>query len=107
MNDKLGRDDLDILASMSNLAGYYNKLGHSKRAAEIEQDCWQLKKEKLGRDHLETLTSMSNLAGYYDKPEDSQQAAEMAKECWRMTEDKLGGRSPKHAHLDGRAREIL
>lgn len=36
---KLGEDHLDTLISISNLIGYYDRLGESGKAAEIEEQC--------------------------------------------------------------------
>ncbi|KAM0714701.1 hypothetical protein Q7P37_009718 [Cladosporium fusiforme] len=86
----LGADHPDTLTSMSNLAGYYDRLGDSRQAAEMGEECWRTRKAKLGADHPHTLTSMSNLAWYYYRLGDSRQAAEMGEECWRMRKAKLG-----------------
>jgi hypothetical protein len=68
---------------MSKLAGYYDRLGDSGRAAKMGEECWRTRKAKLGADHPHTLTSMSKLAGYYDRLGDSGRAAKMGEECLR------------------------
>jgi hypothetical protein len=92
---KLGPDHPHALTSMSNLAGYYDGLGDTRRAAKMEEECWRLTKAKLGADHPHALTSMNNLAIYYNRLGDSGRAAEMEEECWRLTKAKLGADHPE------------
>jgi hypothetical protein len=79
---------------MSNLASYYDRLGDSRRAADMEEECWRLRKAKLGADHPSALTSMSKLASYYNRLGDSRRAADMEEECWRLKKAKLGADRP-------------
>jgi hypothetical protein len=94
MKAKLGADHPDTLISMSKLAGYYDGLGDSGRAAKMGEECWRTRKAKLGADHPDTLTSMCNLAGYYDRLGDSGRAAKMGEECSRLMKAKLGEDHP-------------
>lgn len=80
----LGADHPDTLASMGSLAGYYDRLGDTRRATEMGEECWQMRKAKLGADHPHTLVSMGNLAGYYDRLGEGRRAAEMEERCLRM-----------------------
>ena len=91
---KLGEDHPHTLTSISKLAGYYDRLGDSGRAAEMEERCWEITKMKLGEDHPHTLATMSNLAGYYGRLGDSGRAAEMGERCWEMRKAKLGEDHP-------------
>lgn len=75
--ERLGDEDPYTLGSMNNLAGYYDRLGDSKKAAEIGEQCWEARKKALGERHPDALGSMSNLAGYYDRLGDSKRAAEI------------------------------
>jgi hypothetical protein len=54
----LGEEHRDTLVSISNLAGYYDRLGDSGRAAEIGEQCWAASQRVLGEEHLDTLVSM-------------------------------------------------
>ncbi|KAF2719982.1 hypothetical protein K431DRAFT_295506 [Polychaeton citri CBS 116435] len=90
----LGDDHPDTLASMNNLAGYFDKLGDSRRAAEMGERCWEACKMQLSEDHPRTLASMNNLAGYFDKLGDSRRAAEMGERCWETCKTQLGEDHP-------------
>ena len=82
---KLGEDHPNTLVSIGKLAGYYDGLRDSRRAAEIGERYWKVMKAKLGEDHPHTLVSISNLAGYYDGLGDSRRAAEMEERHRAMT----------------------
>lgn len=77
MKKKLGEEHPETLISMSNLAGYYDRLGRSGDAARIGEECWEIMKEKLGEEHPNTLTLMGNLASYYDRLGRSEDAARL------------------------------
>ena len=46
----LGEEQPDTLISMNNLAGYYNRLGDSKKAAEMGEQCWDTRNRVLGEE---------------------------------------------------------
>ena len=78
---ELGDDHTDTLTSMSNLAGYYRRLGESSKAAETEERCWEMRKKALGEDHPETLISMGHLASYLRSQGPNASAIRLQEDC--------------------------
>ena len=57
---RLGEDHPHTLVSMSNLAWYYNRLGDSRKAAEMGKRCWEMKKTISRRYHPDSLSPLEN-----------------------------------------------
>ncbi|TKA72742.1 hypothetical protein B0A55_09954 [Friedmanniomyces simplex] len=56
--NKLGEDHPDTLVSVGELAGYYNRLGDSRRAVVMEEERWKIRdKFKESRISLPLLSS--------------------------------------------------
>jgi hypothetical protein len=55
IRQKLGEDHPHALTSMCKLAGYYDRLGQSDRAAELGERVLGKTKQKLGEDHPHAL----------------------------------------------------
>jgi tetratricopeptide (TPR) repeat protein len=62
---KLGPDDPDTLASMTNLAMVYMQVDRLDLALQLLEEALTRKKAVLGPDHPSTLRSMNNLAAAY------------------------------------------
>jgi tetratricopeptide (TPR) repeat protein len=65
MKARLGRDHLDTIRVMNNLAISYAALGRHAEAIKLCEQTLALRKARLGPDHPETLASMNNLAISY------------------------------------------
>ena len=62
LEQSLGADHPDTLASMNNLAFAYQSAGQLTKALALHEETLAKRKAKLGLDHPDTLTSMNNLA---------------------------------------------
>jgi len=87
---QLGRDHLDTLASMNNLAESYRALGWHAEAFKLREETLQLRKAKLGPDHPDTLESMMNLARSYGADGQYAEALKLLKETLQLQKAKLG-----------------
>jgi tetratricopeptide (TPR) repeat protein len=61
----LGRKDVDILSSLSQLASIYGSQGRWTEKEKIEIEVLETQHRVLGEEHPDTLTSMNNLALTY------------------------------------------
>jgi hypothetical protein len=64
-SSKFDKDDLNILASIANLATIYWNQGRWKEAEDLQVEVIEKRKQMLGVDHPDTLASMANLASTY------------------------------------------
>ncbi|KAH7228871.1 hypothetical protein BKA60DRAFT_441377 [Fusarium oxysporum] len=58
----LGKEHLDTLDSMNNLANVLDDMGEYKEAEKMHREALELKEKVLGKEHPDTLSSMNNLA---------------------------------------------
>jgi hypothetical protein len=58
----LGKEHLDTLTSMANLASTFWNQGRGKEAKELFVQVMEMFKRVLGEEHPDMLTSMNNLA---------------------------------------------
>jgi hypothetical protein len=63
----VGKEHLDTLTSMANLAAIFRKQGRWKEAEDLEVGVMETRKRILGKEHPSTLRSMANLASTYGK----------------------------------------
>jgi tetratricopeptide (TPR) repeat protein len=73
----LGKDHLDTLCGMSNLAITYRNQGRLKEAELLDVRVVEARKSALGEDHPHTLGSMSNLAITYRKQDRLEEAEQL------------------------------
>ncbi|KAF7505158.1 hypothetical protein GJ744_001224 [Endocarpon pusillum] len=65
LKEVLGRDHLDTLRSIANLALTFSSQGRWKEAEKLQVQVIETRKRLLGQEHPETLISMDNLAFIY------------------------------------------
>ncbi|RDW58657.1 hypothetical protein BP6252_13133 [Coleophoma cylindrospora] len=82
----LGKEHIETLASMANLAGVLSSQGKYSDAEKIYREALQLKKTVLGKDHPETLTSMNNLANILSKQGKYLDAEKLHREALQLRE---------------------
>jgi serine/threonine protein kinase len=87
---ELGREDLETLASMNNLAIGYDATGRYPDALKLQEEVLRLRKVKLGSEHRDTLLSMHNLAHTYSILGRYVDALELYEEALPLQKAKLG-----------------
>jgi hypothetical protein len=86
----LGREHLDTLTSVNNLAQMLERQGKCKDAEAMNRQTLALYQTVLGREHPETLTSMSNLAGVLESQDKYEDAEAMNRQTLALRETVLG-----------------
>ena len=61
----LGKEHLDYLVTLDNLADNYSSLGDYQKSLELNLECLKLKEKVLGKEHPDYLNTLANLADNY------------------------------------------
>ncbi|GLA67705.1 hypothetical protein AtubIFM54640_000950 [Aspergillus tubingensis] len=94
MEEILGIEDEDTLASTLMLADAYSREGHWKKAEQLQVQVMETRKIKLGKDHPSTLTSMANLASTYRNQGRWEKAEQLEVQVMETSKIKLGKDHP-------------
>ncbi len=89
----VGREHLDTLGSMNDLAVAYLCADRPNEALPLAEETLKLRRAKLGLDHTDTLLSMNTLATVYSACERQDEAITLYEETVKLTKVKLG---PEH-----------
>ena len=90
----LGREHLDTLTSMNNLALVLNSQGKYEEAEAMHRETVATREKVLGREHPDTLTSMSNLALVLNSQGKYEEAEAMHRQTLATREKVLGREHP-------------
>ena len=60
-----GTQNADYAQSLSNLAGYYSRMGNYAHAIEIGEAALHIREQVLGKQHPDYAQSLNNLAKYH------------------------------------------
>lgn len=78
------------LTALSNLAATYSELGNHKKALELHEKIWSLRREMLGERHPDTLLSLSYIAWAYGELGNHRKELELKEKVYALRCEVLG-----------------
>jgi hypothetical protein len=90
----LGKEHLDTLRSMHNLAIHYSEVGRRQEALQLTEAVVEARKRTLGGEHPDTLQSMHALANRYSEAGRRQEALQLAETVVEAQKRTLGEEHP-------------
>jgi tetratricopeptide (TPR) repeat protein len=95
----LGKNDLNTLRGLNNLAELYREQGRYEEAEPLMQEALALRKQMLGKEHPDTALSLNSLAGIYQASGKYKKAELLCREALKITEQVLGKECAETANI--------